>query len=141
MTPFNTLLNLVKENAAVIKWLSLGSLITFCATPLLVLLIVIKLPPDYFAGKEDKRPRVYSHLRPVHLIVVGLKNLLGLVFVCTGLVLLLTPGQGVLTVLIGVMLLDFPGKYRLEKRLIARQGVMESINRLRRRFRKPPLNL
>ena len=51
------------------------------------------------------------------------------------------PGPGILTLLIGIMLLDFPGKRRLERRLISRSKVLETINRLPRRCGKPPLVL
>jgi hypothetical protein len=51
------------------------------------------------------------------------------------------PGQGVLTILLGVMLLDFPGKRRLEYKLISQPRVFNNINRLRARFDKPPLEL
>jgi hypothetical protein len=51
------------------------------------------------------------------------------------------PGQGILTILIGVMLLDFPGKRRLERWLVRRPAVFKGINRIRARFDKPPLVL
>lgn len=55
--------------------------------------------------------------------------------------MLFTPGPGVLTILIGVMLLNFPGKRRLERKLVERPRVLEAINRLRARFGKAPLIL
>ncbi|HYG08570.1 MAG TPA: hypothetical protein VD835_01220, partial [Pyrinomonadaceae bacterium] len=51
------------------------------------------------------------------------------------------PGQGVLTILMGVMLLDFPGKRRLELKLVSRPNVLRAINRIRQRFDRPPLQL
>ena len=36
-------------------------------------------------------------------------------------------------------MLDFPGKRRLERRLIGRPRILRSINRLRARFNRPPL--
>lgn len=72
-----------------------------------------------------------------------LKNLAGLVAVAVGLVLAMpgVPGPGLLTVLIGLMLLDFPGKRRLERRLIGHPAVRGAVDRTRRRFGKPPLVL
>jgi hypothetical protein len=71
------------------------------------------------------------------------KNLLGAFLVLLGIVLSLpgVPGQGILTILIGVMLLDFPGKRDLERKLVSRPKVREGIDRLRQRFGKPPLVL
>jgi hypothetical protein len=51
------------------------------------------------------------------------------------------PGQGLLTILIGVMLLDFPGKRRLERWLLRRRGVLAAINKVRARYGRPPLVL
>jgi hypothetical protein len=49
------------------------------------------------------------------------------------------PGQGLLTVLIGLMLLDFPGRRRLEKALARRRSILAAMNRIRARFGHPPL--
>jgi hypothetical protein len=51
------------------------------------------------------------------------------------------PGQGLLTVLIGLMLVDFPGKLRLERWLIGLPRVLQTVNRLRQRYGRPPLIL
>jgi hypothetical protein len=51
------------------------------------------------------------------------------------------PGQGVLTILLGIMLLDFPGKRALETRIVGRPRVNGAVNALRARFGKPPLIL
>ncbi|MBA3256811.1 MAG: hypothetical protein H0T64_09210 [Pyrinomonadaceae bacterium] len=71
------------------------------------------------------------------------KNLLGVVLVVVGILLSLpgVPGQGILTILLGVMLLDFPGKPRLEHWLVSRPKILQAINRLRHRFSKPALVL
>jgi hypothetical protein len=71
------------------------------------------------------------------------KNLLGLVLVGAGIVMSLpgVPGQGVLTILLGIMLLDFPGKRALETRIVSRPRVNSAVNALRARFDKPPLML
>jgi hypothetical protein len=73
--------------------------------------------------------------------VVGrvLKNLLGLVLVLAGIAMMLLPGQGLLTVFVGLLLLEFPGKHRLERRLIGWGPIYRAINRLRRRAGRPPL--
>jgi hypothetical protein len=108
----------------------------------LVAFVLVKLPANYFC---DSRPRDFWLDRHPVLRWTGLilKNLAGLALVVVGLVLSLPgiPGPGVLTMLLGLMLLDFPGKRRLERRLIGRPGVYQAINRLRRRHGKGPLVL
>ena len=67
-----------------------------------------------------------------------LKNLLGAVLVALGVVMLFTPGQGILTLLAGLLLMNFPGKYRLECWLVQRPGVLRGMNWLRERHGEPP---
>ncbi len=54
--------------------------------------------------------------------------------------MLLLPGQGVLTILIGLMLLNFPGKRGLERRIVGRPIILKLLNRMRVKRDLPPLN-
>jgi hypothetical protein len=116
-------------------WGFAASVLLLVASPIIVAWVVVRLPRDYFAN-ERRRPleSLTSHpvLRPVVLV---LKNVLGVVLVAAGAVMLVVPGQGLLTMVIGVLLVDFPGKYWLERWLVTRAKVWRSINWLRRRFR------
>lgn len=92
--------------------------------------LIRRLPEDYFT--QDSRPA-----RP--LLRAILLNLVGAALLLAGVVMLFMPGQGLLTILLGLILMDFPGKYALERRLVARPGVLRNINRLRTRSGVPPL--
>ena len=72
-----------------------------------------------------------------------LKNFLGASLVVLGAALSLpgVPGPGLLMILFGITLLDFPGKRRLERWLVGRPAILNAINRLRRRYGKPPVVL
>lgn len=98
-----------------------------------------RLPADYFVNPEARRP-IDRHPALKVLFAVA-RNLLGWFLVALGVVLSLpgVPGQGLLTVLLGVMLIDFPGKHRAERWLLTRRGVLSGVNRLRARLGKPPL--
>ena len=116
--------------------------ITFSVSLGIVSLILVKLPPTYF--KED-HPRDFWTERHAAIRMMGIvgKNFLGVVLVGLGIVMSLpgVPGQGLLTILLGIMLLDFPGKRRLEYRLISRPAVLRAVNKLRAKFGKPELVL
>lgn len=116
--------------------------ITFSVSLGIVSLILVKLPPTYF--KED-HPRDFWTERHAAIRMMGIvgKNFLGVVLVGLGIVMSLpgVPGQGLLTILLGIMLLDFPGKRRLEYRLISRPAVLRAVNKLRAKFGKPGLVL
>ncbi|GIW82541.1 MAG: hypothetical protein KatS3mg105_4348 [Gemmatales bacterium] len=104
----------------------------------IVVLVLVRLPEDYFL--VDQVPDSFRSRHPViRLLVLVLKNVVGWSLVGLGILLTLLPGQGVLTILIGIMLVDFPGRRRLERWLISRPKVLQAINRLRQRFGKPPL--
>ena len=69
-----------------------------------------------------------------------LRNAVGWVFVVAGIAMLVLPGQGLLSILAGLVLIDFPGKHRLERRLLGSPGVRRAMNWLRRRAGKPPFD-
>lgn len=123
-------------------WLIVFSVITFVASIVVTIFVLVKLPDTYFKASHGREFWVERHpvLRWGGLVV---KNLLGALLVLFGILMSLpgVPGQGVLTILLGVMLLDFPGKRSLELRLVSRPKVLRTINRIRQRFDKPPLLL
>lgn len=116
--------------------------ITFSFSLGIVALILVKLPADYFTSAYDRRFWTDRHLALRVTAVIG-KNVLGLLLIGLGILMSLpgVPGQGLLTILLGVMLVDFPGKDRLEQKLLHRPAIRKSINKLRARFDKPPLQL
>lgn len=124
-----------------LKWLSLASLITFLATPLIVMAIVIKLPPDYFVRSASRKSRFSVRYPAAYLLFLIIKNLIGLFLILIGVILLFLPGQGFLTILIGLLLINFPGKSRLERSILSRPGILKTINKWRQRFHQPPLYL
>ena len=102
--------------------------------------VVVQLPHDYF-NREHRATWRSSEEEPVFALILGfLKNMLGALLVLLGLVMLLTPGQGLLTLLVGLMLMNFPGKYQLERWLVARRGVLTALNWLRRRRGHEPFD-
>ena len=61
-----------------------------------------------------------------------------LLLVAAGLAMLFLPGQGLLTVLIGVSVMDFPGKRGLLQRLVRGPKVQRTLNWIRRKRGKEP---
>ncbi len=106
-----------------------------------ILVVLVRLPATYFHA-DHVSPFAEQH-PAIRWAGVIIKNLLGAVLIVLGFVLSLPgiPGQGLLTILIGVMLVDFPGKRRFERRLVAQPTLLAAINALRARFGKPALVL
>lgn len=118
------------------------SVVTFVGSIAVVTWVLVKLPANYFHSSHARE--FLTHRHPVlRLLGIFVKNLAGLVLVGFGIVMSLpgVPGQGVLTILLGIMLLDFPGKRELEVKLVSRPRVFQAINSLRARFSRPPLML
>lgn len=117
-------------------------IVTFSISLAIVSFIMVKIPANYF--KKDRPRKVLPNHPPVirYLVIAG-KNVLGVLLVALGIVLSLpgVPGQGILTILLGIMLLDFPGKQSLEHKIVSRPRVHDAINKLRHRFGKPKLVL
>ena len=67
------------------------------------------------------------------------KNIAGLIFILAGMAMLVLPGQGLISILLGLSLTNFPGKYRLERFLISRPAILRSVNWIRRKADKDPL--
>jgi hypothetical protein len=125
-----------------VVWLVVFSVVTFVLSIIATIIVLIKLPDTYFKAEHGREFWAERHpaLRWGGIIV---KNLLGAVLVLFGVLMSLpgVPGQGVLTILMGVMLLDFPGKRQLELKLVSRPKVLRAVNGIRRRFDRPPLVL
>jgi hypothetical protein len=117
-------------------------IVTFSFNLAIVSIILVKIPATYFK-KSHSREFWKDRSPAVRLLGVILKNGLGVLLVALGIVLSLpgVPGQGFLTILLGIMLLDFPGRRKLELKILTRPQVFKAINKLRDRFGKPPLIL
>ena len=135
------MLKFFQLHESAILWLSGLSVVTFIGTLAIIPLLVARIPADYFANDKRRQTPWAAHHPFVRGILLFAKNLAGYVFILAGILMLVLPGQGLLTILIGLILLDFPGKYRLQKWLVTRRTVLKSVNWLRKRARRTPLNL
>ena len=116
--------------------------VTFTGSIAVVSFMLVRLPATYFHAEHDRAMWTDRH-RAVRWSGMILKNVVGAVLIILGIVMSLpgVPGQGILTILLGLMLVDLPGKRRWELKLVSRPKVLQTINQLRGRFGKPPLVL
>jgi hypothetical protein len=118
-------------------WLAAASAVAFFATLAIVPVILVRLPADYLL---IDRHVTYAPQHPLlWWIWHAIKNLIGAMLVLGGLIMLVTPGQGVLSIVIGLMLLDFPGRTRLIRRILGHPRVLRAVNAIRKRWNRPPL--
>jgi hypothetical protein len=114
------------------------SIVFFVGSLIAIPFILVRLPADFFDVRVP-RPWMENHHPVLRVLGHILKNVFGLIFVLVGFLMLFLPGQGVLTMLIGITLLEFPGKRNLEAKLIGQPTVLNAINSMRDKFGKPPL--
>jgi hypothetical protein len=121
-------------------WMAALAPVAFVVSLVAGVAVVVRLPPDYFLRGSGRRGFWHAH-PAVRLLLSLAKNLVGLVTFLVGFVMALplVPGPGVLFMLLGLGLVDFPGKRALERRLLRFPRVLASVNKLRARFGKPPL--
>jgi hypothetical protein len=105
-------------------------------------IVMIKIPANYFSSHYT-RDFLPGSSWAVRWGAVLAKNVFGVFLILLGIVLSLPgiPGQGFLTILLGLIMVDIPGKRPLEARIIKRPAVLSAVNSLRARYSKPPLIL
>ena len=135
------LLDWTSSHEVALGWLSAISALMFVGSLIAVPWLVIRIPADYFVHPRH----LVDRWRPRHPILrmafLAAKNLGGMVLVLAGVAMLVLPGQGILTIVVGLMLLDFPGKFALERRMIRQRPVIRAINWVRVKAHRSPLEL
>ncbi len=114
-------------------WVLGAAAVGFFGTLLLVPVVVCRLHEDYFVREEPPiREWTWGHIATQFL-----RNLVGAVLIVAGVVMLFVPGQGVLTILIGIACLNFRGKRHVMRWLLFRPGVLKGLNWMRRKGGRP----
>ena len=111
---------------------SAASFLLFAASILSLPWLVARLPTDYFSPNRPAPPQP-------HPLTRILRNVIGAVLLCTGIAMLVLPGQGLLTIVVALLLLDYPGKKQLERRLVSRPAIQRGLNWLRAKRGAQPL--
>ena len=137
----------------IISWSSMNSDLLFLLGSLSIFILIISvfmmvliisfLPEDYF--KSENRNLISSVQNSryplLKLLVLITKNFFGVLLLLSGILMLVLPGQGILTIVTGLVFMDYPGKYKFERKLLRQKGVINSINWIRSRHSKPSLKV
>ena len=117
---------LILNYQGILIYVSLLSIFLFIISIIVTPIIICKIPHNYFI-KEKKRISIFKKI---------IKNIFGIFFLIIGFVFLFTPGQGILTILIGIIFLDFPNKKNLQMKFIKKYKIIKPLNYIRRKFNK-----
>jgi hypothetical protein len=139
MTYWNRLWLFVRTNEILLGWLGVLSLVMFVGSLIIVPVIIVALPQNFLTREEGPAGRLILRFWYYPYLIV--KNVMGAAFICAGLAMLVLPGQGLLTIFIGIALINFPRKKAFIRGIIGRGRIIQAINKLRSKFNKPPLEL
>lgn len=116
-----------------------ASVLSMLIGVVLVPALIVRIPEDYFLYEHRHALSTRGRHPLVRLVLAGAKNFLGALFLAAGVALLFLPGQGLLTLLAGLMIMNYPGKYAFECWLVRRPKVLPALNWLRKKYGRPPL--
>jgi hypothetical protein len=105
-----------------------ASVAMFVATLLAVPLYFTRISDDHFVRHED-----HPLAKRIAL------NAIGALLVLLGIAMLVLPGQGLLTVIVGLTLLDLPFKKKLLRKLLMNPKVKHALDAMRSRAGRGPL--
>lgn len=119
-------------------WLGLVSTFTFFLSLLIIPLLICKLDDTFFLNLHQKQNNLDQH--PLLSILLRIpRYLLGAILLQAGFIMIFLPGQGLLTIFLGVSLLDFPGKQKAIK-LIHFHLIQNSLNWIRKKGSRSPFH-
>ena len=130
----------LEELAGKYWWMLAGSAVVVLAAAVAVPFVITKLPADYFSTDRKASP-LKNFPFPFNYVILFLKNLIGVVLVLYGIILLFVPGQGILTILAGLTLMNFPGKRKLIRKVVSKRVILEGINWIRRKAGKKEMEV
>ncbi len=128
---------IARQNSDFLQWLAIISAIIFIVSLLIIPWLISRLPQDFFAKiRSGGQPSKNNNSRLYNLILVLLRNIFGLTFLMAGILMLFIPGQGILTIVLGISIMVFPGKRKLVNLLIEKKSVQHGLNWIRHKIHR-----
>lgn len=137
----DSIFNWFGEHPQVLVWLGGSSLLIFTFSLLGISWLVAQIPENYFLH-ETRHPSLWKVKTPIlRLMILVIKNVLGAFLIIGGLMMLVLPGQGLLTIVTGFLFVDYPGKFKLERKMVSYPAILNSLNWIRSKSNKAPLKI
>ncbi len=139
MNLINSFVQWLADHPEVLIAMGISSIFIFLISILGISWFVAQIPEDYFL-RSKRQPSKWKEQKPIlRFVVMFGKNLIGLSLIIGGLLMLVLPGQGLLTIVTGLLLVNYPGKYKLEQKLSSMPSIFRALNWIRVKAKKPPL--
>ena len=120
----------LENNSYIFFYAGIVSIFIFVFSMFGLRLFIIAIPSDYFINKK-RVSALKNRSILLWIIYIAFKNIIGYIFIIMGLAALVLPGQGILMILVGLMMSDYPKKFDLEKKIITIKAVRKGINWIR----------
>jgi len=126
---------LFNQHTALLAVLGAASFILLVVSLLASPWLLAKFPVDYFSKPVSAAPQ-----SALQILISIIRTALGLLLVMAGIIMFVTPGPGLVFLVIGLALCEFPGKHTLLSRLVSKPSVLKTLNWLRAKAKKPPFD-
>ena len=136
-----TILEWLMAHQYLLGWIGVISFLVFSLSLLSLPRLVAMIPEDYFLSQKRKRAILKNEVFGTWIVIFILKNSIGLLLITGGMLMLFLPGQGVLTIIAGLIMTDYPGKFELERRIVSNKKILEKLNWLRNKANQPSLKI
>ena len=123
-----------------LELLTLISMVTFLISIICIPLLVARLPRDYFQRAPLRGPGSSQRVTSGYLLLMILRNIVGMVLLLAGIAMLFLPGQGIITMVIGLIVMQVPFKRKLIFRMTRPHSVRHGLDWLRIRMKKEPFH-
>lgn len=119
----------ISDNYRVIQWVGLVSVLLFFLSLFILRCVIVRLPDDYFVIDSPASNKHSGNLIDLALRVA--KNLFGFLLIICGIILLVIPGQGLVTIVLGAWIIDLPWIIKIKRKFVYSRLVKRALNWIR----------
>lgn len=139
MDLINALLVWFSNHPGILITLGVSSVFIFILSIAGISWFVAQIPDDYFLSTKRQRTKWGQEKPILRLLFLLVKNIVGIFLIFAGLLMIILPGQGFLTIVTGLLLINYPGKFKLEQKIVAMPSIFKALNWIRKKANKNPL--
>ena len=139
MDLINALIVWFSNHPGILITLGISSVFIFILSIVGISWFVAQIPDDYFLSTKRQRTKWGQEKPILRLLFLLVKNIVGIFLIFAGLLMIILPGQGFLTIVTGLLLINYPGKFKLEQKIVAMPSIFKALNWIRKKANKNPL--
>ena len=139
MDLINALIVWFSDHPGILITLGVSSVFIFILSIAGISWFVAQIPDDYFLSTKRQRTKWGQEKPILRLLFLLVKNIVGIFLIFAGLLMIILPGQGFLTIVTGLLLINYPGKFKLEQKIVAVPSIFKALNWIRKKANKNPL--